>query len=200
MRIKKGLICILMWTVMLFLTACSKNTPEKESEKQRDNDEKPTELAETEPVIGKDDTLLRIFTGIKEEYKDTYLPVTEYTQEMIKKTYGISPLWYHAAIVETAAIDSQPDTFMGFLVKPEYKEPLLQKVTEYKTKLLEERPEDLVNASKIEASQILVYDEYVFFVMLGMIDDTRQDISGLRDSFSEENLKAIRVIEQYIDE
>ena len=197
MNIKKGVkIFSLVVMVLLLALGCGRNAEKNKGSSYK----KPSKNVETDAIIGNDETLARIYSGIKESYDDNYLPVTKNNQAMIEENYGISPLWYHAAVVETAAVNAQPDMLMGFLVKEEYKEQLLLKVTEYRTALLDNAPPDPVNAAKIQASQILVYDEHIFFIMLGIVDDAKQDAVILKDSFAKENQKAIKVIEQYLGE
>lgn len=150
-------------------------------------------------TVATDPTLESIYEEIKSSYGENYLPSVTCEPDTIEAVYGINSDWYEAAIVEIPMISAQIDTFMGFKADEGNVDTLLQAVKDYQDKLKADTMQYPSNLAKIQASQVISYGDYVFFIMLGIIENEEQEEAGLINDYTEQNQIAIDIIDRYLN-
>lgn len=218
---KKRMLCLLLSLSMVtvMLGACGK-TEDKADENQTNEDDSNSSLDDTndtadeDKVTGEDNdkdedkdtstasdpVLTSIYEEVKAAYGDNYLPSVTCDSDTTEAIYGINADWYEAAIVEVPLISTHVDTFMGFKAEEEDFDALLKAVTDYQDRLKADTMQYPSNQAKIQASRVVHYGDYVFFIMLGIIDNEEQETEGLIKDYTAQNKIATDIIESQLNQ
>lgn len=164
------------------------------SESSRPGGAQPGQEAQTA-----DEKLNEIHSAIKEAYGDNYIPSMEFDGTMLKEVYGIEGDWYEAALAEGPMISAHVETFIGIRAKEGKAADVAKALETYRKNQLEEALQYPMNMPKIEASQVAVHGDYVFFVMLGGAsqDAEEQGEEAALESAKENNQIAMDVIDRF---
>lgn len=206
---KKIIATSMLTLLMLTLAACGNKNGETTTEAttpastEESTEETTTAPAETvteavnEGEAGENNELTEIRDAVAAAYGENYIPNMPLDEEILEAMYGITPDMYEAVLAETSAISVHVDTFIAVKADSDRVEDVKTAFENYRTFQLEEGMHYPMNLPKIEASEVLVYGDYVFYVMLGMAD---QDIEGeaeLLAAFQEQNQIAKSVLDAY---
>lgn len=174
----------------LSLSACApasesgeQATADMEESAQQDTTEAPeteedtqdSEEAGSSQAEASDEKLNEIYAAVKEAYGERYIPSMELDSEMLENIYGISRDWYEACIAEGPMISAHVETFMGFKAVSGQEEDIAAALYDYRDQQLTDGMQYPMNLPKLEASQVLEEDGYVFFVMLGSADTEAEE-------------------------
>lgn len=152
-KMKKKIIGLMSILCCFAVVACGK-TESKDKEVQ-------------EPTI-KDVSVKDIQSAVKEVYGEDYVPsAMEIDGQTMEAIYGIKEEWCEEFLIEIPMISVSIDTFMVFKANADNKENVLNAVKEYQATLKEDTFQYPANLSKIQASKVVDYGDYVFFLMLG---------------------------------
>lgn len=170
--------------------------PETEEDTQ-DSEEAGSSQAKTS-----DEKLNEIYAAVKEAYGERYIPSMELDSEMLENIYGISRDWYEAFIAEGPMISAHVETFMGFKAVSGQEEDIAAALYDYRDQQLTDGMQYPMNLPKLEASQVLEEDGYVFFVMLGSADTEaeEQGEEAALESAKANNQIGVDVIEGFFAE
>lgn len=134
---------------------------------------------------------------LRDVYGDKYYPDTEMTEDEIRDELGLTDDLYEEVYAERTAQKAHPDTFIAVKVKDGKTEAVKEKLEAYKSQLKED--EDFsANADKLDAAQIYDNGDYVFFVLLGDVDDNVSS-EGVAEAFGNEIQKGIDAIQKALD-
>ena len=149
-----------------------------------------------------DEKLNEIHAAVKEAYGERYIPSMELDSEMMENIYGISRDWYEDCIAEGPVISAHVETFMGFKAAEGHEKDIAAALYDYRDQQLTEGMQYPMNLPKLEASQVLEEDGYVFFVMLGSADTEaeEQGEEAALESAKENNQIGVDVIEGFFAE
>jgi predicted small lipoprotein YifL len=141
----------------------------------------------------------KIHQAVKDAYGDKYIPSMEISTEELDGAYGITPDLYEEHITEGPMISVHVDLFLGFKAAEGKADELEQRLNDYRDMLLDNSLQYPSNISKIEASEVVRHDDYVFFIMLGTASEEalNQGEEAALESSMEENKKAIDAIDNY---
>lgn len=144
------------------------------------------------------ETLDSILNSIKEAYGDTYAPNMQMDSQMLEDLTGITPDQYTAFVAEMPMISTFVETFIGVEATEESADAVEEALNSYRDSLLEDTMQYPMSIPKIQASQVVRHDSYVFFVMLGAADDAalEQGEEKALESARENNQKAIDIINE----
>lgn len=208
MNMKKMLCLILTGTVMVSLLAgCTKKpaeTTEAPSTKAPTEavTEAPgaTETTESPGAAVQDETLNEIHEAVKAVFGADYIPSMPYDEEMLQSVFGVDPAWCEAYIAEGPMISAHVDTFIAIKAKPDKVEDVKKALDDYYKYLVNESFQYPSNIGKVEASKVVAYDEYVFFISLGMIPTNleEQGDEAIFKKAEELNQSAIDAIEEVL--
>lgn len=181
---KKKTWSILFLVIILVMAGCGK---------------KNNTAGENKEVVN-DVAMEDIHNAVKEAYGEDYIPSMSIEESMLKDTYGIEPEWCDSVIAEGPLISAQIDTFIGIKATAGNADKVKQALTTYQTNLKQDTMQYPSNLVKIQASKVVSYGDYVFFLMLGMIpmEVEEQGEDAILTAYEAENQKAIDAIEQLL--
>lgn len=127
-------------------------------------------------------------------YGDKYYPDTKLTEDEIREELGLDDTLYEEVYVENTAEKAHPDTFIAVKAKAGKVDEVKEKLTAYKQRLLSDNA-FAANTDKIDAAEIYSEGDYVFFVLLGDIDDSTSS-EGFAEAFGKEIQRGIDAIKE----
>lgn len=133
--------------------------------------------------------------AVAEAYGENYLPSERLDAEMLAAMYGVTEDMYEEMLAEVPMISAQVDTLIIVKAKSDRVEDVKTTLEGYRTYQLEEGLNYPMNVPKIEAAEVLVYGDYVFYLSLGTIDDSIEDEAEMLTAFQEQNEIGKNVIE-----
>lgn len=143
-------------------------------------------------------SLKKIHKAIVNAYGDEFVANVALTSDEIKERYGIAPSWYTAISAEIPMISTNVDTLIIAKAKNNNtKKKIKNKLTQYRKSLIKDSQQYPMNLIKIQASKVYEKGDYVFFIMLGFIDDSVEqsgDDSKILAAYQAENKKAVKAI------
>lgn len=152
---------------------------------------------ETDGTVQISDELLnQIYTAVKQEYGENYIPSMMFDEAMLVGTFGINKELYDSYVAEGPMISAHVETFIGVKAKEGKAQDVAKALESYRKKQIEESLQYPMNMPKLEASQVLVHGDYVFFVMLGSPDmeAEEQGEEAALQSAKENNQIAVDII------
>ncbi len=180
------LICMVIALIAMFFVGCYSNKTEATSKN-----------IEGEMVTsGK---LKEIILAVKDEYGSDYQPSLEYDQQQIKEMFGIDNDNIKEIKAQGPLVSTNIDTFVAVEAVSGKASVIKQNLYDYKEKLLKDQGLSLSDKIKIKQSQIVVYDDYVFYVLLGRLDKNVTDEVELTKLATTENQRAINQIKKILN-
>lgn len=176
-------------------------TPDEgKGEEEGDNgqEETPTPDAGTDVSINKEkqEELDKIHEAVVKAYKE-YLPNMPYDPAYIKESFGVEEGWYDAYVAEGPMITLHVDTFLAFHPTEGNNEKIVTALEKHKEFLVNESFQYPMNMGKVAAATVVEEGDYVYFIMLGMIDDNLTDDDKRIEAFKEQNEIAIEAIKNF---
>lgn len=115
--------------------------------------------------------LAEAYDAVREVYGENYLPNTQIPADLLQQVYGVNPDDMVQFVAEQPMIGMHPDLFIGIEAKDGSAEAVEAALTAYQEQLLADTMQYPMNLAKISSCQVLRYDNYVFFVLLGAINE-----------------------------
>lgn len=112
---------------------------------------------------------------LRDTYGDKYYPDTELTEDQIREALDLDESLYEEIYGENTAQKAHPDTFIAVKVKDGKTEEVKKKLEAYRQTLLDDN-DYAANGDKIREARVFDEGEYVFFILLGDVDDTESSI------------------------
>lgn len=113
---------------------------------------------------------------IKEAYGDDYGPNMELSKDQLEEVYSITMDNVSYFIAEGSMMTNSTDMLIGLIAKDGKVNEVQQEVEAYREYLLNDSFQYPMNMPRIQASEVIVNENIVFFIVLGKIDD-REDVS-----------------------
>lgn len=132
--------------------------------------------------------------ALRDVYGDKYYPDTEMTEEQIREELGLDESLYEEVYAENTAENERPDTFIAVKAKSGKVDEVKEKLTAYKQRLIDENNFD-ANADKLNAAEVYSEGDYVFFVLLGDVDDGTSS-EGFAEALGKEVQRGIDAIKE----
>lgn len=123
-----------------------------------------------ETVQISDELLAKIYTAVKREYGENYIPSMMFDEAMLNGTFGIRMDQVDSYVAEGPMISAHVETFIGIKAKEGKAADVEKALGNYRKKQIEESLQYPMNMPKLEASQVITHGDYVFFIMLGSPD------------------------------
>lgn len=120
-------------------------------------------------------------------------------EDAIEQRYGLTKDMYTEVSAITALISVQNDEFVAVHAADGKVSEVEKKLLDYQTYLKEDSLQYPVNAIKVQASQVIVHGNYVFFVLRGPVDDTISEEDALLQAAKESNQKAVDAVNQFFE-
>lgn len=122
--------------------------------------------------------IYQVHNAIKEELGESYIPDMDMEIQEIVDLTGIDPEIVEDYIGQRPMISVNVDTFIAIEATEGNGDEAAQALESYRTYLVEESMQYPMNLPKINASKVVKYDDYVFFIMLGGVNDQIDDAEG----------------------
>lgn len=147
-----------------------------------------------------DETLDKIHEEVKAAYGENYLPNMPFTAENLEELFGVKADWYDAAIAEGPMMSAHVDRFIGIHATEGNLENVQNALNKYQETLRADTMQYPMNQLKIQASTVETVGDYVFFVMLGTIDEMAYtEESDMIKAYQEQNQIALDIIKKDIE-
>lgn len=162
------------------LTACSTKeetpavepeTPQQEATPEVNDGDTIENEATEEVTVNVTGPLADAYKAIREVYGEDYLPNMEIPTELLETVYGINPEYVAQVVAEQPMIGAHPDLFIGIEATEGNADAVEEALKSYQDYLINESMQYPMNLAKVSACEVLRYDNYVFLVMLGAIND-----------------------------
>ena len=137
-----------------------------------------------------------MYEKIKDTYGERYYPNQQIEADELDKTFGIGEDLYDDFIADRVTGEETPDTLVIIKAKEGKEDEVKQKLEDYRQKLLDDA-NWAESKEKIEASQVYTNGQYVFYVMLGDVDDDTLSGEGLMEALGKEVDKGIDAIRNF---
>ena len=137
---------------------------------------------------------------VKSELGEDYFPSMELTLDDLVGRTGVNPDNVDEFIAEIPMMSVHVDTFIAVKANESDGEAVEASLEGYHNEILEQSANYPMNVAKVNASKVIRNGDYVFFVMLGAMDDDNDMDSSDAAKFAEkENQRAIDVINSFFN-
>lgn len=137
-----------------------------------------------------------MYNEIKDTYGERYYPNQKIEADELEETFGIGDDLYDNFIADRVTGDEAPDTLVIIEAKEGKEDEVKQKLEDYRQKLLDDA-DWAESKEKIEASKVYSNGRYVFYVMLGDVEDDTLSGEGLMEALGKEVDKGIDAIRNF---
>lgn len=154
----------------------------------------------TSSVLSEDEGLNAIYQEIRDLYGDSYVSGIAYTDERMAQRLNVDPTWCEAYLAEEAEDEENHTLFVAVKAQPDFADSVEKVLLEYQDMLLDDFSQYPMMQGQAQASQIVRYGDYVFFVMLGQIPEGTEDELEAFQAADESNQKAVDVIDAFFEQ
>lgn len=142
----------------------------------------------------------KLHEAVKEAYGEDYIPNQPLDDETFLNIMGVDSALCEEYIAEVPMISTNVDTFVAVRAKEGKAEEVKEALEAYRESLIADTMQYPMNQIKIQASKVLSYDNYVFFLMLGFLEPQQeeQEEAKVLKAYEEENQKGIDAIEKLL--
>lgn len=157
------------------LTACGGG--EKENETTPTPTVEATIAPTKAPLSASEATseLTEVQMAVQELLGDNYVANMPYDATFLNDIYGVQESWYDAFVAVGPMMSAHVDTFIAIRPTEGNLDNVKGALESYQDMLKADTFQYPSNLPKIQASRLEVVGDYVFFFMLGFIDDTQYD-------------------------
>lgn len=120
----------------------------------------------------KQDLLSTAYECVKAGYGEFYIPSIDIEPATLEMEYGIPYESVESYFGEAAMMSTYPDVFIGIKAKKGHVQNVSDALNSYRVHLIERFQESPAGLAKVHASRVFVYEEFVFFMILGQPSDT----------------------------
>lgn len=143
-------------------------------------------------------SLVKIRDAVAGAYGENYIPSMPFEETTIKELYGVDKTWYDAIVAEGPLMSTHVDTFMAIHPTEGNLENVKTALNNYKEYLVNDSLQYPMNMDKVKAAMVTVVGDNVYFIMLGMIDDTIEDEAKRLEEFTAQNQIAVDAINEQV--
>ena len=133
--------------------------------------------------------LEKAVTAVKTEYGDDYGPSMDLTAQQLDEVMGVDPTWVKEFVAEGPLMSTSVDTFIAILVEGDHVEEVKEALEDYKLYLETEAFQYPMNMAKVNASEVVVQGNLVFFIQLGKYDERAEATDEERLTFAKDEVK-----------
>lgn len=130
-----------------------------------------------------------IHEAVKAAYGDNYLATMPMEAETVEELMGVMQKDTEALIAEMPLMSTHVDTYVSVKAKDGQADAVEAALNTYRNFLVEDGFAYPMNIAKINASKVIRYDDYVFFVMLGAINDDMDATEEEGVTFAQDQMK-----------
>lgn len=166
-------------TIVLAMTGC-KNVGNENEQKPTvtpspfvESEEPTGDVAEEEDTsIPSNATLDEVKNAVVKQMGDDYIANMPYDCVTVKEIFGIEPEWYDAGIAEGPMMSTNIDKFLVFHATEGNLANIQNALNTYRNTIIADTMQYPMNVLKTQGALVETIGDYVFFVMLGFVDNT----------------------------
>lgn len=144
-------------------------------------------------------TIKKIHKAVVDAYGENFVANYALTAEEANERFGLSSDWYKAVSADIPMISTHVDTLVIVRSKnAKTKKKIKKALKKYQQIQIQDAAQYPINLPKVQASKIYVKGDYVFFIMLGFIDNALEETGVEEDIFEgykEQNQIAVDAID-----
>ncbi|OLS02333.1 DUF4358 domain-containing protein [Tissierella creatinophila] len=145
-------------------------------------------------VGNKDVDIKAIHAKVKEELGEDYLPDTSLSLEELSDLTKVDKENVEEFIAEVPMMNVHVDTFIAIKTKDGKGEEVEKTLEEYRQYLNEESMQYPMNIAKVKSAKVVRHGDYVFFIMIGKMNEIEDQESAEALEFSEAEVKRVENI------
>lgn len=130
-----------------------------------------------------------IHEAVKAAYGDNYLATMPMEAETVEELMGVNQADTDELIAEMPLMSTHVDTYISVKAKEGKADAVEEALNAYRKFLVEVGFTYPMNIAKINASKVLRYDDYVFFVMLGAMNEDMDASEEDQVTFAQDQMK-----------
>lgn len=138
-----------------------------------------------------------VVQSVKDAYGEDYIPSMEIPKEQLSDIYGLNLDDVEEVYAEGPMISAHVDTFIAVKAKEGKGEEVEKQLKEYHDYVLENSLQYPSNEAKVQASQVVRYGDYVFYVILGAFDENSTSEGEQAQFAKEQTQKGLDAIESF---
>ncbi len=161
-KIKVMLLVLAAAASMNLLTACKSGSADAPSGTEAEGGSQAQWKTDVE--------LSDVLDEVKQAYGEDYIPSMDYDAQAMKDLFGIGEEQYEEFFAQGPMISIHVDTLIGVRAKEGQADAVEQALLDYRKSLVEDSVQYPMNMVKVNASEVVRFGDYVFFVMLGSPD------------------------------
>ena len=181
----KKITTLVLALMMLMLAACGGASDE-------------TTVAETtaaEAGYKNDVAVSDIRDAVAAVYGENYLATMPLDATMFAEMYGVTEDMYEEFVAEIPMMSAHVDTLIVVKAKSDKVEAVKTALEAYRTNQVENGMHYPMNVPKVEASEVVVYGDYVVYIMLGVYDNMEADEATMLTEYQKLNQQGKDAIE-----
>lgn len=183
-------VCALVVGLMCNLTGCK---PKEETPVETPNVSAPVEsqVPETEKSVE------GIVTSLKNFYGERYLLDVELGSEELESIMGITEDMYSDFYGALPMIGTHLDALYVVKCNEGYQDEVKEKFETRRNQQIEEGRQYPINVGRVESSQVLEYEDYVIYFMLGGVPEVDLEEGDLVKYYADQEEAGIAVLDSY---
>ena len=183
----KKIITLVLALMMLMLAACGGNASNE------------TTVGETAGAGYKNDVAVSdIRDAVAAVYGENYLATMPLDAEMLEMSYGITADMYEEFVAEVPMMSAHVDTLVVVKTKAGQVEAVQAALEAYRKDQVENGFHYPMNVPKVQASEVVVYGDYVVYIMLGVTENMEADEATLLKDYQAQNQLGKAAIEEML--
>lgn len=137
----------------------------------------------------------KVHAAVKTELGEDYFPDRALTAEELETLMGVKAADVESFVAEMPNISMRIDTFIAVRAKAGKGEAVKKALEAYRTFLVEESMQYPMNLAKVNAATVVAHGDDVYFLMLGKMDETSEDIeSDEAKAFAEGEVTRVKAV------
>lgn len=189
MTFKKVFGAVLVSAMMMTLVACGGN----DKQNGTSNGGTTTESGQVKNDVSIDTIRTAVVNAYGEE---NYIPMAQQLDETaLADLVGLKKDMYDEVVAEQPMVSFSVDTFIAVKAKDGKVEDVKKALEAYRQAKVDDVMQYPTNVPKIEASEVVTYGNYVFYIMLGEMPMDAETDEAMLKAAKENNQKAIQAIE-----
>lgn len=149
---------------------------------------------------GKDVDIQEVVDAVKKAYGDNYYPEIKMKEAFFEDIYGVKAANVDKFFGEMPILSILDDTFIAVKAKPGKGKDVKASLEEYKAAMLENGLIYPMNMAKVQSTEIIQHGDYVFYVMLGAMDESDSSLEADVLKFAQEQTKiGVDVINSFFE-
>ena len=186
----KKMITLVLALMMLMLAACGGN-----AEQTTVADETVATETTAEAGYKNDVAVADIRDAVAAVYGENYLATMPLDATMLSEMYGVSEDMYEEFVAEIPMMSAQVDTLIVVKAKADKVEAVAAALEAYRKDQVENGFHYPMNVPKVQASEVVVYGDYVVYIMLGVYDNMEADEATMLAEYQKLNQQGKAAIE-----